>query len=90
MKYKKLNTPVWLVSEAKSQLSEILRCARTRGPQIIGSRNQCVVVSREEWEEKIQATKPFSSWLVDNSPGVELELPKRGQSSSRSVPFHQD
>ena len=90
MKYKQRKPPIWLVSEAKSQLSEVLHKARTRGPQIIGSRNQCVVVSRDEWNKLHQTSESLGSWLVQNSPGIEIPQPERGQSASRTPPFNQD
>ena len=87
MKYQQKKSAAWKVSEAKGQLSKILHKARTQGPQIIGTRNQCVVVSREEWEKLNQSKTPFTSWLVESSPAVEIVLPKRGQSVSRTPPF---
>lgn len=78
-----------MVSEAKGQLSEVLHRARTQGPQIIGTRNQCVVVSREEWDRLHQTSESLGSWLAQNSPGVELTLPERGESDSRPLPFNQ-
>ena len=87
MKYQQRKSSAWRVSEAKGLLSQILHKARTQGPQVIGTRNQCVVVSREEWEKLNQSKTPFSSWLVDSSPAVEIKIPKRGQSASRTPPF---
>ncbi len=78
----------WTVREAKSRLSEVLRCARKNGPQFIGTRDPCVVVSREEWEAHAKPKERLSSWLLNHSPGVDgLETPPRGASDSRSLPF---
>jgi len=77
---------VWSVRDAKSRLSEILRRARRRGPQYIGSRDQCVIVSRAEWESRTQPEPSLGAWLIANRPGVDLEAPERG-SSGRTVPF---
>ena len=90
MKYQQKKSAAWKVSEAKGLLSQVLHKARTQGPQIIGTRNQCVVVSREEWEKVNQSKTSFSSWLVDSSPAVEVPIPKRGQSISRTLPFQGD
>lgn len=81
----------WTVSEAKTHLSEILRKCREEGPQQIGKRNGCVVISQKEWEDRKKSEKvPFGKWLVDNAPKIgEIELPKRGE-SKRSIPFVDD
>ncbi|RKX29173.1 MAG: hypothetical protein DRP71_16595 [Verrucomicrobia bacterium] len=79
--------PVWPVREAKGKLSEILRRARTSGPQIIGTRNPCIVVPKEVWEDLTEPRIPLTSWLIENSPGVDFELPPRGQSDDRVSPY---
>lgn len=76
----------WSVSEAKSRLSEVLRRAR-RSPQYIGKRDQCVVISREEWEAKTEPKESLSVWLLKHAPGIELDIPARGQSAERANPF---
>ena len=82
------NTPaVWPVREAKSRLSEILRRARANGPQTIGTRNPCVVVPKETWNELTEPQIPLTAWLIENSPGIELDIPPRGQSAERPSPF---
>lgn len=86
-KAKKSTGSVWLVSEAKSHLSEVLRRAKKRGPQIIGTREQYIVVPREDWEEKLRTSEPLGKWLLDNSPKVDFTLPDRGASSQRSILF---
>jgi prevent-host-death family protein len=44
----------WTVADAKAKFSEVLDCARSRGPQTITRRGQptAVIVSAEEWERK--------------------------------------
>lgn len=86
---RKEKTPTsWSVSDAKSKLSEVLRFARQEGPQYIGRReDQCVVVSREEWEKLSGGKTSLTSWLLEHSPKVNMDLPKRGQSRTRPVPF---
>lgn len=82
------NTPlVWQVREAKSRLSEVLRRARTDGPQTIGTRNPCVIISKDTWNELTEPQVPFTKWLVKNSPGIDFEIPSRGQSEKRPSPF---
>jgi prevent-host-death family protein len=78
---------LWTVKEAKSKLSEILRRARESGPQWIGSRNQCVVVSRQEWEKQNAPSESLGTWLTKNSPGVAFDVPERGESEGREIPF---
>lgn len=77
----------WSIREAKSKLSEVLRRARESGPQYIGKRDQCIVISREEWKALVEPSQSLSTWLATHRPGVELEIPKRGKSTSRAVPF---
>ncbi|HIG28242.1 MAG TPA: type II toxin-antitoxin system Phd/YefM family antitoxin [Verrucomicrobiales bacterium] len=79
--------PLWSVRDAKSKLSELLRLAREQGPQYIGKHNPCVVIAREEWEARIHPEEGLASWLLKNSPKVEFDLPPRGRSTSRKIPF---
>ena len=76
----------WSVSEAKSKLSEVLRKARDSGPQIIGKRSQCVVISREDWENVNRSKEDLGKWLVTHSPQMEFEVLERGM-SARELPF---
>ena len=78
----------WTVRDAKSRLSELLRYAREKGPQVIGSRDQCVVISMEVWESFTQPHQTLGQWLVAKSPLVEFDLPIRGNSEGiREIPF---
>ena len=77
---------VWTVAEAKARLSEILRLARSEGPQRIGTRRSFVVVPADEWDRKANPRKPLGRWLIENmSRGMDLEVPERR--SAREVPF---
>ncbi len=89
MKKRSKEPKVWKVSEAKGKLSEVLETARKDGPQIIGIRNQCVVVSREEWEEQKQEKRHLGKWLIENSPKIDFdfELPDRKKDWDRPNPF---
>lgn len=80
---------IWSVSEAKSRLSEVLRRARKRGPQYIGKREQCVVISKEEWEAHSEPMESMSVWLLNHRPNAELQLPRRGENNRRPNPFEQ-
>lgn len=86
-----IQTPdsIWSVSEAKSRLSEVLRRARKSGPQYIGKREQCVVISKEAWEAQMEPKESLSAWLVSHTPGTELELSERGKSVGRPNPFEE-
>lgn len=78
---------MWTVQDAKAQLSEVLRRARAGDPQVIGTRDPCVVVSLADYEKR-RAETPFhlGQFLLDNPPPFELDLPPRA-ASSRPVPF---
>lgn len=82
-----MKSRIWGIREAKSHLSEVLRRARRGGPQYIGKREPCVLVSVEQWASVSKPAVSLSTWLLDHRPGVELDLPKRGQSSDRPRPF---
>jgi len=70
----------WTVSQAKTHLSTILRKAKAGKPQIIGTREQYVVVPLDEFNKQQQ--RPIGTWLVQEGPKVglkdnELVLPSR-------------
>jgi prevent-host-death family protein len=76
---------MWTVPQAKSRLSELLRRARTGEPQVIGAKDQCVVISREEYE-RLRPPVHFGRFLLESAPGGDgIELPPR--SSTRGDPF---
>ena len=78
---------VWTVAEAKARLSEILRLAESEGPQQIGIRNPCVVVSADAWRAQTPRRKPLGQWLIENVPrGTNLDIP-RDRASQREIPF---
>ena len=78
---------VWTVAEAKARLSEILRRAKTEGPQRIGVREAFVVVPEHLWQTLGPRRKPMGQWLVDHMPrGAHLEIPG-GRESRREIPF---
>jgi prevent-host-death family protein len=80
----------WTVRDAKAHLSEILRLARTKGPQQIGERKPCIVIPADEWERLTGDHPKLGSLLVDNLANDEgLELPSRSD-GGRPTPFEDD
>jgi hypothetical protein len=77
----------WTVRAAKAKLSEVLRLAREEGPQRIGDRETCIVITEREWQ-RLSAPKPhLGAWLLANMPETAgLELPDR-QDRERTAPF---
>ena len=70
---------MWTVDDAKVDLSEILRRAKAGEPQVIGTREPCVVISTETFAA---LTRPddehLGRWLIQHAPsGTEIELPPR-------------
>lgn len=77
---------MWSVQEAKAKLSEVLRLAREGHPQVIGTKDPCVVVSARDFVPK-QPEVHLGRWLVENAPrGADIELPSR-HDSTREIPF---
>ncbi|MDE2348110.1 MAG: type II toxin-antitoxin system Phd/YefM family antitoxin [Gammaproteobacteria bacterium] len=60
-----MDTDIWTVAEAKAKLSEVIKNARTHGPQIITRNGQrtAVVVDAEEWERKIQRSGTLADFF---------------------------
>ena len=78
---------VWTVTEAKANLSEILRLAEEEGPQRIGERKSFIVTAERVQEKRAPELMPLGKWLVANTPrGTNLEIPSR-RGSSRKIPF---
>lgn len=76
---------MWSVQEAKSRLSEVMRRARNGEPQIIGSRDPCIVVSAKQFDQ-VRPRKHLGRFLVETAPrGAPLELPPRD--AGRGDPF---
>ncbi len=59
---------VWTVSQAKTHLSEVLRCAEEEGPQQIGKIWPFIVISEKQWSASNPTRKPMGKWLADNMP----------------------
>ena len=79
----------WTLAQAKNQLSEVVRRARSQGPQTISvrGRDEVVVLAREEYEELAGSEKPasFHDWLKSlDLEGVDLE---RDRTPPRDLDF---
>ena len=91
-------TRSWQLQEAKNKLSEVIRCARTEGPQEITVRGEpaVVVISAEEWERAKPPKKKKKTayeWMYDPTlPKLTEEeiasiLDRNYPESSRPIPF---
>ncbi len=68
---------MWTVANAKARFSEVLKHARSHGPQTItkNGRMTAVVVSAEEWERKTKRKGSLAEFFA-KSPlrGAEINL----------------
>ncbi len=75
----------WTISDAKAQLSEIIRLAYQGEPQIIGTQKPCVLVTEAYFQTLIQANAQHRLRMGDAlikagamvSMEEELQLPSR-------------
>lgn len=79
---------IWTVAEAKSRLSEVLRCATEEGPQQIGKQRPHVVVPLAAWLAQADQGPSLGPWLVKNAPRGydDFKLPGRSD-GDRETPF---
>ncbi len=72
---------MWSVANAKAQLSEILRKAREGSPQVIGTKDPCVVISHETYQRAMASAEHDGKWLIDNAArlGFDLNVPSRSE-----------
>lgn len=68
----------WQLQEAKNRLSELVKAAKSKGPQIITVRGEetAVVVSTETYKRLTGNSQSLSEFL-SNSPLKGLELSQR-------------
>ena len=80
----------WTVADAKAKLSEVLRCAKTQGPQRIGTKSPSYVISEGDWQ-RLTGQKPnIGNWLLENFTDIgEIEIPDRTD-LPRAIPFFTD
>jgi prevent-host-death family protein len=78
---------MWSVADAKAQLSELLRRARSGEPQFIGTQEPCVVISLESYREKFESKGHDGSWLIEHASRaeVDIQLPPRGHNRLDAV-----
>jgi prevent-host-death family protein len=77
----------WQLQEAKNRLSEVLRQARTSGPQVITVRGKeaAVVISAEEFRELTKREGSLVSFF-QNSPWADVDLDvQRSKDTGRDV-----
>jgi len=82
------HTTPWTVSQAKTHLSALLRLAKAGEPQIIGTREQYVVMPLSDFQK--QRPVPIGSWLI--AQGAKLALAEEdvllpSRHDTRDVPF---
>jgi hypothetical protein len=81
----------WTVSEAKAHLSEILRKAKSEGPQKIGIKDPRIIITEEEWLKITELKPKMGAWLIDNLGGIgDLELPAREEFSREENIFSEE
>jgi len=61
----------WTVSQAKTHLSTLLRRAKAGEPQIIGAREQYVLIPLKDFQK--QQRPPIGTWLIQEGANVALE-----------------
>ena len=67
-----------------------MRHAHSEGPQRIGTKEPCILVTEEEWNRLSGGQPKLGDWLLENMTGLgEIELPSRVD-SPREAPFEDD
>jgi prevent-host-death family protein len=93
-KLKRIKKPVppttWQLQTAKARLSEVIRCARTTGPQVVTrqGREEAVIVAIEEFRRLTQRAKQPESLLqfFAQSPLAEAAIDfKRESDYGRAI-----
>ena len=69
----------WQVQEAKQRFSEVLRRAKTDGPQIVSKHGKdiAVIVDIDEFHRLAAPPMDFKEFLLSIPKGDDLELPPR-------------
>lgn len=81
---------VWQLQEAKNKLSEVVKAAKTQGPQIISvrGRDEVAVVSMDELRRLQSAQVPLGTFLFSSAPkldAAEAALFERSDDAGREV-----
>lgn len=76
----------WQLQEAKNRLSEVVKAAKTKGPQIITVRGQeeVAVVSISEWRRLQNKPSALGTALWKSAPKVDLKI-ERNRNPARDV-----
>lgn len=76
----------WQLQEAKNRLSEVVRAARTKGPQVITVRGKEAVamVSIEELRRLKRSSRPSGKSWWEAAPKVDLAI-ERSRDTGRKV-----
>jgi len=70
----------WALQDAKARLSEVIKTAKKKGPQIITQRGvkSAVLVNFEEWERTQLQNKLSLLEILRSGPEGDLPIPPRG------------
>lgn len=65
----------WQLQEAKNKLSEVVKAAKTQGPQIISvrGRDEVAVVSMDELRRLQSVQQPLGTFLFTTAPRLSEE-----------------
>lgn len=65
----------WQLQEAKNKLSEVVKAAKTQGPQIISvrGRDEVAVVSMDELRRLQSVQQPLGTFLFSTAPRLSEE-----------------
>jgi len=77
----------WQLQDAKAHLSELVRCAKTEGPQEITVRGKstAVVMSQEDFQRLTAPRQGLAEFLKDSPlAGLDLDV-ERDKSPARDV-----
>jgi antitoxin Phd len=80
----------WQLQDAKARLSEVIKTARTDGPQIITQRGikSAVVLPFDDWERTQTSDKPSLLEILRSGPEGDLPIPVRhGWTMRKQVKF---
>ena len=77
----------WTVAEAKAKFSEVLKKARSRGPQTVTRHGQiaAVIVSAEEWERKTRRVGNLAEFLATSPLRDSILQLERSQDAPREL-----
>ena len=62
----RLSMPRWKLEDAKARLSEVVRCAKETGPQLVTQRGQdaVVIIAASEFAALTGGTTPFVEFMA--------------------------